>query len=204
VGAGATGAQEALLVYVAIGRSAPPWRRLSPRLYEESGHSLHNRRGGPPRTARFSSSRPCRDAHGGVFSRQARHAVFIYDDCTRRPLAYSLMSMLRAVRRGRVAIRADVFYLHSSCWRRAVPRSSTRTRSGLRSPRFPIVEESRAATSRTISDQVDLDHDGQILLESEKLSCFIQGHPPAVNPAFRCSALGSSRRPSDEVGRRPV
>jgi F-type H+-transporting ATPase subunit alpha len=112
------------------------------------------------------------------FMYDGKDALVIYDDLSKHAVAYRAMSLLLHRPPGREAYPGDVFYLHSSCWRRGHLSEQTRR----------IAHVSDVETWRAISPLIyrprDFDHRWSDLSEP---SCSIprapRGHVASRSPA---------------------
>src|SRR5947207_1668372 len=115
------------------------------------------------------------------------HALLIYDDLSKRAVAYRQLSLLLRRPPGREAFPGDVFYLHSRLLERAAKMSDARGGGSLTA--LPIIETQAGDVSAYIPTNVISITDGQIFLETD---LFYQGIRPAVNVGLSVSRVGFS------------
>jgi F-type H+-transporting ATPase subunit alpha len=124
---------------------------------------------------------------GEYFRDNGMHALIIYDDLSKRAVAYRQMSLLLRRPPGREAYPGDVFYLHSRLLERAAKLSDKNGGGSLTA--LPIIETQAGDVSAYIPTNVISITDGQIFLETE---LFNQGIRPAVNVGLSVSRVGSA------------
>jgi F-type H+/Na+-transporting ATPase subunit alpha len=126
-------------------------------------------------------------AMGEYFRDNGMHAVIIYDDLSKRAVAYRQMSLLLRRPPGREAYPGDVFYLHSRLLERAAKMNDDNKAGSLTA--LPVIETQANDVSAYIPTNVISITDGQIFLETD---LFYQGIRPAVNVGLSVSRVGSS------------
>ena len=126
-------------------------------------------------------------AMGEWFRDNGMHAVIIYDDLSKKAVAYRQMSLLLRRPPGREAYPGDVFYLHSRLLERAAKLNKEQGSGSLTA--LPVIETQANDVSAYIPTNVISITDGQIFLETD---LFFQGIRPAVNVGLSVSRVGSS------------
>merc|ERR1711939_641285 len=124
---------------------------------------------------------------GEWFRDNGKHAVMIYDDLSKRAVAYRQMSLLLRRPPGREAYPGDVFYLHSRLLERAAKMNDKLGGGSLTA--LPIIETQGGDVSAYIPTNVISITDGQIFLEAE---LFYKGVRPAINVGLSVSRVGSA------------
>ena len=124
---------------------------------------------------------------GEYFRDNGMHALIVYDDLSKRAVAYRQMSLLLRRPPGREAFPGDVFYLHSRLLERAAKLSDAHGGGSLTA--LPIIETQASDVSAYIPTNVISITDGQIFLETE---LFFKGIRPAVNVGISVSRVGSA------------
>merc|ERR1711881_617864 len=127
-------------------------------------------------------------AMGEYFRDNGKHALIIYDDLSKRAVAYRQMSLLLRRPPGREAYPGDVFYLHSRLLERAA-KMNEETHGGGSLTALPVIETQAGDVSAYIPTNVISITDGQIFLETE---LFYKGIRPAVNVGLSVSRVGSA------------
>merc|ERR1712179_807630 len=126
-------------------------------------------------------------AMGEYFRDNGMHAVIIFDDLSRKAVAYRQMSLLLRRPPGREAYPGDVFYLHSRLLERAAKMSDAMGGGSLTA--LPVIETQAGDVSAYIPTNVISITDGQIFLETE---LFYKGIRPAINVGLSVSRVGSA------------
>merc|ERR1712142_1177695 len=126
-------------------------------------------------------------AMGEYFRDNGMHAVIIFDDLSKRAVAYRQMSLLLRRPPGREAFPGDVFCLHSRLLERAAKMSEAFGGGSLTA--LPVIETQAGDVSAYIPTNVISITDGQIFLESE---LFYKGVRPAINVGLSVSRVGSA------------
>merc|ERR1712036_70337 len=126
-------------------------------------------------------------AMGEYFRDNGKHALIIYDDLSKRAVAYRQMSLLLRRPPGREAYPGDVFYLHSRLLERAAKMSEAFGGGSLTA--LPVIETQAGDVSACIPTNVISITDGQIFLETE---LFHKGVRPAINVGLSVSRVGSA------------
>ncbi|KAJ1859037.1 Alpha subunit of the F1 sector of mitochondrial F1F0 ATP synthase [Coemansia sp. RSA 638] len=126
-------------------------------------------------------------AMGEFFRDNGKHALIIYDDLSKQPVAYRQMSLLLRRPPGREAYPGDVFYLHSRLLERAAKMSKDFGSGSLTA--LPIIETQGGDVSAYIPTNVISITDGQVFLEAE---LFFKGVRPAINVGISVSRVGSA------------
>merc|ERR1712038_1686568 len=126
-------------------------------------------------------------AMGEYFRDNGMHAVIIFDDLSKRAVAYRQMSLLLRRPPGREAYPGDVFYLHSRLLERAAKMSDAMGGGSLTA--LPVIETQAGDVSAYIPTNVISITDGQIFLETE---LFYKGIRPAINVGLSVSRVGSA------------
>ena len=144
-------------------------------------------------------------AIGEYFRDTGRHALVVYDDLSKRAVAYREVSLILRRPSGREAYPGDIFYLHSRLLERAakiigqeevarqmndLPESlKDKVKGGGSLTALPIIETQAGDVSAYIPTNVISITDGQIYLES---GLFNQGVRPAINVGISVSRVGGS------------
>jgi F-type H+-transporting ATPase subunit alpha len=121
------------------------------------------------------------------FMHQGKELLNVYDDLSKRAVAYRTISLLLRRPPGREAFPGDVFYLHSRLLERAAKLSEARGGGSITA--LPIVETQAGDISSYIPTNVISITDGQIFLDSE---LFNSGFRPAVDVGLSVSRVGGS------------
>jgi F-type H+-transporting ATPase subunit alpha len=144
-------------------------------------------------------------AIGEYFRDTGRPGLIIYDDLSKKAVAYREVSLLLRRPPGREAYPGDVFYLHSRLLERAakvisddtiakemndLPESlKSKVKGGGSLTALPIIETQAGDVSAYIPTNVISITDGQIFLESD---LFNSGIRPAINVGISVSRVGGS------------
>src|SRR6201747_2001720 len=111
----------------------------------------------------------------------------VYDDLSKKAVAYRQLSLLLRRPPGREAYPGDVFYLHSRLLERAVKLSDDQGAGSMTA--LPIIETQANDVSAYIPTNVISITDGQIFLESD---LFYSGVRPAINVGISVSRVGGN------------
>merc|ERR1712032_166771 len=121
------------------------------------------------------------------FMYKGKETLIVYDDLTKRAIAYRQMSLLLRRPPGREAYPGDIFYLHSRLLERSAKMNDSLGGGSLTA--LPIIETQGGDVSAYIPTNVISITDGQIFLEAE---LFYKGVRPAINVGLSVSRVGSS------------
>ena len=124
---------------------------------------------------------------GEYFRDNGMHALIVYDDLSKQPVAYRQLSLLLRRPPGREAYPGDVFFIHSRLLERAAKLSDDKGAGSLTA--LPIIETQAGDVSAYIPTNVISITDGQIYLESD---LFFSGIRPAVNVGISVSRVGGA------------
>ena len=144
-------------------------------------------------------------AIGEYFRDSGRDALIVYDDLSKRAVAYRELSLILKRPSGREAYPGDIFYLHSRLLERAAKIIDNQkvaesmndlpevlrpmVKGGGSLTALPIIETQAGDVSAYIPTNVISITDGQIFLES---GLFNQGVRPAINVGISVSRVGGN------------
>ena len=144
-------------------------------------------------------------AIGEYFRDTGRHALVVYDDLSKKAVAYREVSLILRRPSGREAYPGDIFYLHSRLLERAakineqqevaekmndLPESLIgKVKGGGSLTALPIIETQAGDVSAYIPTNVISITDGQIFLDT---NLFNQGNRPAINVGISVSRVGGN------------
>ena len=121
------------------------------------------------------------------YRNNGKHALIVYDDLSKRAVAYRQMSLLLRRPPGREAYPGDVFYLHSRLLERAAKVNDSLGAGSMTA--LPIIETQAGDVSAYIPTNVISITDGQVYLEP---NLFNAGIRPAINVGLSVSRVGGS------------
>ncbi len=135
---------------------------------------------------------------GEYFRDRDEDALIVFDDLSKRAVAYLQISLLLRNPPGREAFPGDVFYLHSRLLERAArvneeyvdrfTKGEVKGKTGSLTA-LPIIEAQAGDVSAFVPTNVISITDGQIFLQTELFNASVR---PAVYPGISVSSVGGA------------